>query len=203
MPIHEVSMIDPEEEHTSKIDDSIISNIDINNDDEDENDDDDKLFESIKTSNNSKKEKPFMDWEKYDCGGVICHGTIECKPDDCKCASNETKNKNFPMLHSLCTTMLAILQPHRSNDEQSWTDFQQMYFYGRENEIPTGFRSDLLRRERELGKFLRNQWNYAKRISLKFVDDPKTPFIQACEKVIEDKNMYEKEVSRVLYSLKC
>jgi hypothetical protein len=148
--------------------------------------------------------KPNMDWNNYDCGGKDCHGTSECKPNECKC-ENRMTDQNLPMLHSLCIAMMQLSKPHRENNKQSWTNFQQIYFSVRKNEIPTIFRDKYtLEAMEELGKFLQFQWSVAKKLFVNSLhsEKPKTPFLCACAEVINDKNAYEKEVSKILYSFK-
>jgi len=147
---------------------------------------------------NCNNNKPDKDWSKFDCGGKDCHGTSECKPNDCKCV-NRMDDQNFPMLYSLCKAMIQLSKPHRQNDMTSWTNFQQLYFSVRKNEIPIIFRTaySLLKdKEKELGKFLQLQWYAAKKLYLRSLlsEETKTPFLLACAEVIEDKNNYEREV---------
>ena len=151
-----------------------------------------------------KNNESYLDWSEYDCGGIDCHGTSECKPNDCKC--NQMATKNFPMLHSLCKAMIQLSKPHRQNNQTSWSTFQQLYFSLRKNEIPTTFRNKNSEQDMErLGKFLQDEWYEAKTLylrSLRSEETTKTPFFCACAEVIEDKNNYEREVSRTLYTLK-
>ena len=118
-----------------------------------------------------------------------------CKPNDCKCV-NRMDNQNFPKLYSLCKAMIQLSKPHRQNDMMSWTNFQQLYFSVRKNEIPIIFRNTK-NMETELGTFLQLQWYAAKNLYLRSVqsEETKTPFFLACAEVIEDKNNYEREVS--------
>lgn len=151
-----------------------------------------------------KNNEPYLDWSEYDCGGKDCHGTSECKPNDCKCV-NRMATKNFPMLHSLCKAMIQLSKPHRQNNQTSWSTFQQLYFSLRKNEIPTTFRNKNSEQDMErLGKFLQDEWYAAKALYLRSLrsEETKTPFFLACAEVIEDKNNYEREVSRTLYTLK-
>jgi len=147
---------------------------------------------------NCNNNTPDRNWSEYDCGGKDCHGTSECKPNDCKCV-NRMDNQNFPKLYSLCKAMIQLSKPHRQNDMMSWTNFQQLYFSVRKNEIPIIFRTaySLKDKEKELGKFLQLQWYAAKNLYLRSVqsEETKTPFFLACAEVIEDKNNYEREVS--------
>jgi hypothetical protein len=157
--------------------------------------DDDDFLQIMDFSNSSKAENKIDKiWDKFECGGINCHGKIECKAEDCRCSPRD-EAINFSLLQSLCKHMLLLNNPHRKNDSESWSSFATTFFLSKKNEIPFRFKNNTSLLERYGGRFLSNQWSTAKRIYMQSVDELQTPFLEDCARVIDDKNDYEKQVT--------
>lgn len=161
---------------------------------EHDTDDDEEISKELQrlSKGENKIEKK---WDKFECGGINCHGQKDCKAGDCQC-SHRQQATNFLLLQSLCKHMLLLNSPpHRVNDPESWRSFAKLYFLSKKNEIPSFLKTDNMMLEKYGGEFLRSQWIIAKTIFLESVNESKTPFLEDCARVIDDKNDYEKQVT--------
>lgn len=198
---NEVSFNDGEKNSTSNASPMNLFD-DIGAEGDDEEVDSTELF-ALANKIIKRNSKPDMIWEKYDCGGIDCHGKRECQIDNCQCDGGKFASKNFPLLRSLCQLMLQMGYPHRVNNEEGWSNFADFYFNTRENEIPMTLRGNNLDNNKRKGVFLKHQWKVAKSVYMKSNNnETKTPFLLDCKRVIEDKLEYERQVkiSFILYT---
>lgn len=161
---------------------------------EHDTDDDEEISKELQRLSKGEN-KTVKKWEKFECGGINCHGQTDCKAGDCQC-SHRQQATNFLLLQSLCKHMILLNCPHRVNDPESWRSFASLYFSSKKNEIPSFLKTSNMVLEKYGGEFLRSQWIIAKTIFLESVNESKrTPFLEDCARVIEDKNDYEKQVT--------
>jgi hypothetical protein len=175
---------------------------------DDENEEDRTLLQSISKILEESKKKSKIDWYKHDCGGENCHGKSSCSNTECSCAIEE--ERNYPMLQYLCSHMVAMGNPYRyiqtNVSKEKWETFSVNFFNGNTHMIPPMF-GKLADCKLEWGRFLREQWFFARNIYIKTIktfkkspeeeDVPLTPFLKQCKAVIDDRETYELEVTLI------
>jgi hypothetical protein len=192
---------DDEEEEEEEEEEKEVIQIDS---DEEREEETEMLLTLSKAYANKIKREENSDWYKQNCGGENCHGKSSCSVNECSCSIDV--ERNYPMLQLLCKNMLCMENPYRAlskqESEQKWENFAIKFFHGNEQMIPKIYQK-ISNCRKEWGKFLCQQWTIARNIYVKVLKEHTdnheavslTPFLKQCKELIDDREIYEREVA--------